>query len=125
MALATLRGVDLNHRPLGYESAHKRIFSKLANADGPAKPRAEAQGIVIEPVMDLRFKPDCLAFRTSWRMHVRPSGFSPAVFQNGIGFRVADHPAREIAGDLFVEGFDSSLLIRVEDVVLRLHGRMT
>ena len=37
-----LRGVDLNHRPLGYESAHKRIFNKLANTDGPAKPGKEA-----------------------------------------------------------------------------------
>ena len=42
LLIVWLRGVDLNHRPLGYESARERIFNKLANADGPAKPRKEA-----------------------------------------------------------------------------------
>jgi hypothetical protein len=37
-----LQGLDLNQRPLGYESARKRNFNKLANTDGPAKPRKES-----------------------------------------------------------------------------------
>ena len=32
-----LRGVDLNHRPLGYESFNERIFNELADTDGICK----------------------------------------------------------------------------------------
>ena len=32
-----LRGVDLNHRPLGYESKKTSVFNNLQDAGGPRK----------------------------------------------------------------------------------------
>jgi hypothetical protein len=33
--LRWLRGVDLNHRPLGYESKNTNVFNNLQDAGGP------------------------------------------------------------------------------------------
>ena len=35
MTLFWLRGVDLNHRPLGYESKKTSVFNNLQDAGGP------------------------------------------------------------------------------------------
>jgi len=35
--LRWLRGVDLNHRPLGYEPTNASIFNNLQDAGGPRK----------------------------------------------------------------------------------------
>jgi hypothetical protein len=37
-----LRGLDLNQRPLGYESDNLCIFNKLENTDGTPNHRKEA-----------------------------------------------------------------------------------
>jgi hypothetical protein len=48
--------VDLNHRPLGYESAYQRIVNELGNAGGTVSHRKKLQGILIGPLMDLRIR---------------------------------------------------------------------
>jgi hypothetical protein len=61
-----LRGVDLNHRPLGYEPTGIRNFNNLQDAGGYLKPCKERLGSLIGQLMDRRvfgqFSRPALAF---------------------------------------------------------------
>ena len=45
-----LRGVDLNHRPLGYEPDEDRDFNNLQDAGGARSHCKERKGTVIGPL---------------------------------------------------------------------------
>jgi len=47
-----LRGVDLNHRPLGYEPRVNRNFNNLQDAGGSQEPCKERSGLLIGQEMD-------------------------------------------------------------------------
>ena len=47
-----LRGLDLNQRPLGYESEDLSSFNELEDTDGTVIPSKEAKGILIGPHLD-------------------------------------------------------------------------
>jgi hypothetical protein len=49
-----LRGVDLNHRPLGYEPTEDRNFNNLQDAGGARSHCKERQGIDIGQLTDRR-----------------------------------------------------------------------
>src|SRR5215471_13582859 len=57
-----LRGVDLNHRPLGYEPKKIRNFNNLQDAGGSQNPCKERSGSVIGQLMDRGS-----VLRYSWR----------------------------------------------------------
>ena len=52
--LRWLRGVDLNHRPLGYEPKKIRNFNNLQDAGGSQNPCKERSVSIIGQLMDRR-----------------------------------------------------------------------